>query len=199
LAFLISTILFILFLRRRRRRLRNEGHVDRSTRTQANEQEPSPFTLKYASINASNSHVRQLFTPDQKLPLGEEAISGNVEFEPIVDSRNHSSESSSEDVARRPSSAENNLTPSTVITPRQARLQAREQASASRIASLEARIGSAEWVSSLRAEYDAMAAEMSRLRAEVAWVRDTQQSDWALGLSDQMPPPYSHTRVDTRQ
>jgi hypothetical protein len=64
------------------------------------------------------------------------------------------------------------------------------------LASLEARIGSSEWVS--RADYDALAAEMTRLRAEMSWIRDAQQSDWALGLSDEMPPPYSHSRVNSR-
>jgi hypothetical protein len=64
------------------------------------------------------------------------------------------------------------------------------------LASLEARIGSSEWVS--RAEYDAVVAEMKRLRVEMSWIKDTLQSDWALGLSDVMPPPYSHSRTDSR-
>jgi hypothetical protein len=70
---------------------------------------------------------------------------------------------------------------------------------ARQLASLEVKIDSAEWVSSMRAEYSAMAAEMSRLRAEVTWFRNAQQSDWALGLSDEIPPPYSNARIEPRQ
>jgi hypothetical protein len=186
-------------------------HDDGSTR-QADEQQPppppthiDPFTLKHASIGStSNPQVKQGFIFDQKLPLGippEGAISGNnVESEPTGDSRNPSLDSASEDVSPRPgSSAANSLAPSTTPTARQERLQAEEQASASQLASLEARIGSAEWVHVSRAEYEASAAEMSRLRAEVAWLRDAQQSDWALGLSDEMPPPYSNARVEPGQ
>jgi hypothetical protein len=177
-------------------------HDDGSTR-QADEQQPppppthiDPFTLKHASIGStSNPQVKQGFIFDQKLPLGippEGAISGNnVESEPTGDSRNPSLDPASEDVSPRPdSSAANSLAPSTTPTTRQERLQAEEQASASQLASLEARLGSAEWVHVSRAEYEASAAEMSRLKAEVAWLRDAQQSDWALGLSDEMPPPY---------
>ncbi|KAJ7583174.1 hypothetical protein C8J56DRAFT_203132 [Mycena floridula] len=34
------------------------------------------------------------------------------------------------------------------------------------------------------------AAENARLRAEVQWLRDHQESDWALGLTDEFPPSY---------
>jgi hypothetical protein len=104
-----------------------------------------------------------------------------------------SNPSAPSDVSRRPSGT-SSLTPSTTVTIRQQRLQAQEEASAIQLASLEARIGSSEWVS--RVEYDAVVTEMTRLREEMSWVRDAQQSDWALGLSDEMPPPYLHSRVN---
>ncbi|KAJ7583171.1 hypothetical protein C8J56DRAFT_1167112 [Mycena floridula] len=34
------------------------------------------------------------------------------------------------------------------------------------------------------------AVENSRLRAEVQWLRDHQESDWARGLTDEIPPSY---------
>jgi hypothetical protein len=182
-----------------------------STQTGAvDEQDPSPahidpFTLKHASISIANSQAEQGFISDQKLPLAIPAeetahIPGNADSEPAVNSRNPSLDSDSEDISRRPSSsAANSLTPSVTTTTRQRRLQEQEQVSIMQIASLEARIGSYEWVNVSRPEYDALIAEMRQLRAEVSWLRDVQQSDWALGLSDEMPPPYSHTRMEHRQ
>ena len=196
----------ILFLERRRRRLYNERE-GRSTR-QADEQHPpptriEPFTVKHVSIGASNSQVEQAFISDQKLPLripsGEAVVAENLEWESPVDWRSSSSDSDSSDVLRRPSSsAANSLTFSTTTTARQQRLQEQEHDRASQLASLEAMVGSIEWVSRMKAEYDAITAEMSRLRAEVAWLRDAQQSDWALGRSDEMPPPYSNARIEPR-
>jgi hypothetical protein len=161
-----------------------------------------PFTLEHASPIVSRPQVSEAFNSDKKLPLGMPPEEGtgsenNVKLDSTGDSRNPSLESTSDDVSSRPSSsAANSLAPSTTTTARQ-RLHAEEQASASQLAPLEARIGSVEWVS--RAEYNVMAAEMSRLRAEVLWLRDAQQSDWALGLSDAMPPPYSNARVEPGQ
>ncbi|KAJ7587931.1 hypothetical protein C8J56DRAFT_62567 [Mycena floridula] len=49
------------------------------------------------------------------------------------------------------------------------------------------------------------AAENARLRAEVEWLRENQDSDWALGLTDELPPSYpdtiqsSGTRYSMRQ
>jgi len=37
------------------------------------------------------------------------------------------------------------------------------------------------------------AVENARLRAEIEWLRDNQESDWALGLTDEMPPSYPDT------
>jgi flagellar capping protein FliD len=176
------------------------------------EQDPSPthidpLTLKDASISISYSQVEQGSIFDQKLPLGTPTGEGaqvsawNVESEPAVHSRYSSSNSNSEEAPSRPtSSVANSLTSSTTTTARQQSLQEQEQASASQLASLEASIDSAEWVSraEYNAQYNTMAAEMNRLRAEVAWLRDAQESDWALGLSDEVPPPYSHTRVEHR-
>ncbi|KAJ7587915.1 hypothetical protein C8J56DRAFT_1164605 [Mycena floridula] len=34
------------------------------------------------------------------------------------------------------------------------------------------------------------AAENARLRAEVEWLRENQESDWARGLTDELPPSY---------
>jgi hypothetical protein len=200
LLFLIFTLSLVYCKYYRRRRSLNYTLTDREDQStqmrQVDEQELSPihvdpFTLKHASIGVSSSQAKQTFISDQKLPLeippGEVAqVSENIDSEQAVDLRNPSD---SEDVSRRPSSsAANSLAPSITTTVRQQRLQEQEQASARQLASLEARIGSAEWVS--RAEYDVMAAEMGRLRAELSWFRDAQQSDWALGLSDEMPPPY---------
>jgi hypothetical protein len=204
-------ILVIIFLRKRRRRLLNESYTGPSAQTgTVDKQDPSPshidpFTLKHASINIAHSQVEQGFISDQKLPLAMPAEEmaqslGNVDSEPTVNLRNPSLDSDSEDVSRRPSSsAANSLTPSATTTTRQRRLQEQEQVSVMQLASLEARIGSYEWVHVSRPEYDALIAEMGRLRAEVSWFRDAQQSDWALGLSDEMPPPYSHTRMEHRQ
>jgi hypothetical protein len=126
--------------------------------------------------------------------------SGSVDSEPTVNSRNPSLDLDSEEISHRPSSsAADSLTPSITTTTRQRCLQEQEQVSVMQLASLEARIGSYEWVHVSRPEYDALIAEMGWLRAEVCWFRDAQQSDWALGLSDEMPPPYSHTRMEHRQ
>jgi hypothetical protein len=164
------------------------------------------FNLKYTSINAWNAEVAPAFSSDKKIPLGvslrEGIISGNnVESEPAVNWRNASPDPVSQSSRRASSTGNvaNSPTPSIATTLRQQRLQEQEQASVSQLASLEARISSAEWVHISRAEYDATAAEMSRLRAEASWLRDAQQSDWALGLSDEMPPPYSHATVEYRQ
>jgi hypothetical protein len=73
-------------------------------------------------------------------------------------------------------------------TERQLRLQAMGEQNLSQLASLQSRIQSQEWVS--LAEYNALKEEMARLRAENDWLRSAQQSDWALGLSDELPPPY---------
>jgi cell division septation protein DedD len=200
LALLLSLILIILFLRRRKQMLLND--IDSGSTKQADEQEASstcidPFTLKHTSISASDPQIEQAFITDQKLslgsPPGEAAVSGdNVESEPTGHPRNPSSNSHSEDASRSPSStgsAATSMTPSTTTTARQHRLHEQEQARANQLASLEERIDSSEWVS--RAEYNVMAAEMSRVRAEMAWFRDAQRSDWARGLSDEMPPPYA--------
>jgi hypothetical protein len=197
----MSIISIIIFLQRRRRRLLNESYTGPSAQTGAVDKQdlfPShidPFPLKLASISIANSQVEQGFISDKKLPLAampaEEMaqISGNANSEPTVNSRNPSLDLDSEDVTRRPSSsAANSLTPSATTTTRQRRLQEQEQASVMQLASLEARIGSYEWVHVSRPEYDALIAEMGRLRAEVSWFKDVQQSDWALGLSDEMPP-----------
>jgi hypothetical protein len=145
-----------------------------------------PFTLEHASIFVSDSQVDSPSDEKRPIPLDETKASEPLEA---------SSPSTLPDVSRRPSGA-SSVTPSTTATVRQQRLQEREQASAMQLASLEARIGSFEWVS--RGDYDAVVAEMTRLRAEMLWNRDAQQSDWALGLSDEMPPPYSHSRVNSR-
>jgi hypothetical protein len=197
----------IVFLRRRRQRLYNR-HEGRSTRQATGQRPPptriDPFTLEHVPIGTSNSQVEHAFISGKKSPLrippGEATVAENLESESPVDSRIPHSDSDSEDVPRRPSSsAANSLTFSTTTTARQQRLQEQEKAMARQLASLEVKIDSAEWVSSMRAEYSAMAAEMSRLRAEVTWFRNAQQSDWALGLSDEIPPPYSNARIEPRQ
>jgi hypothetical protein len=77
------------------------------------------------------------------------------------------------------------LISSTVIK-RQMQLREQEEENSRQMADLEARTrDSSQWVS--RVEYEA---ELGRLRAEVEWLRDTQQSDWAMGLSDEVPPAY---------
>jgi hypothetical protein len=149
-----------------------------------------PFTLKHASIFASESQVEQAFPYDEKRPIPLEETEAS---EPLQ--ATNSPPGPPADVSRRPSGA-SSLTPSTTATIRQQQLQEQEEASAIQLASLEARIGSSEWVS--RAEYNAAVADMARLRAETLWLREAQQSDWALGLSDEMPPPYSHSRVNSR-
>jgi hypothetical protein len=184
---------------------------DRSTRQTAKQQPPPTcidiFTLKHAPNSVSNSQVEQAkFISDLKSPLAipprEMAVAENVESqlqEPTHDSRNPSFDPNSEDVLhRQSSSAANSLTPSesTTTTARQQCLLEQEQARAIRLASLETRAGSAGWVFGTTAGYDAMAAEMSQLRAEVAWLRDVQQSDRALGLSDEILPPYSKISKD---
>jgi hypothetical protein len=147
-----------------------------------------PFTLKYSSIFASESQVNQAFPSDEKHPIPREEaetlepLEASNPFTPLAVSRNTSVASSA--------------TASTTATIRQQLLHEQKQASAMQLASLAARISSSEWVS--RAEYDALVVEMTRLRAEMSWIRDAQQSDWALGLSDEMPPPYSHSRVNSR-
>jgi hypothetical protein len=188
-------MLVILLLRRRRRRL--------SGGRSARQQEPSPnlidpFTLQHVSISASKSQSKQALKFPLRISPGEAAFSGdNQKSEATVTSGFLSSDSTSKDVLHKPSSsAARSLTPSTTTALRQQRLHEQEQASASQLAWLEARIDSAEWVS--RAEYNVMAVEISRLRAEVLWLRDTQQSDWALGHSNEMPPPYLYTRVECR-
>jgi hypothetical protein len=147
-----------------------------------------PYTLKHASVFASESQVEQAFPFDEKRPI---PPMDETETPEPLEANNPST---SPDVSRRPSGT-SSLTPSTTtVSIRQQQLQEQEEASAIQLASLEARIGSSEWVS--RAEYDAVVAEMTRLREEMSWIRDAQQSDWALGLSDEMPPPYSHSRVN---
>jgi hypothetical protein len=156
-------------------------------------------------VEPTQASLSEALISDKKLLLGippeEVAVSvDNIESEPTGDSRSPSMDSASEDVSPRPSSnAANSLTPSTATTARQQRLQEQEQARASQLGSLEARTGSAEWYHVSRAEYDATAAEMRRLRAEVSWFRDAQQSDWTLGLSDEMPLPYSNEKIDPRE
>jgi hypothetical protein len=199
LALLMASILVILFLRRRKQ-IRLNDTEGSSTKLEAID----PFTLGHTSISASNPQIDQAFVTDRKLPLGspteEAAVSGdNVESEPTGHSRNLSSDSDLEVVSRRPNSTGSvptSMTPSKTTTTRQQYLHEQGQASANQLASLEERIASPEWVS--RGEYNVMAAEMSRLRAEMVWLRDAQQSDWALELSDERPPPYSHARIERR-
>jgi hypothetical protein len=73
-------------------------------------------------------------------------------------------------------------------TARQEQLREREQENVAQIQALECRVGSSEWVS--RAELDGAREVIARLIDENQWLRDIQQSDWALGLSEDMPPPY---------
>jgi hypothetical protein len=149
----------------------------------------NPYTIKHASFFTSESQVEQAFPSNEKLqiPLGDAEASESLEA---------SNPSDTPDVSRRPSGA-SSLTPSTTtVSIRQQQLQEQEEAGVIQLASLEARIGSSEWVS--RVEYDVVVTEMARLREEMSWIRDAQQSDWALGLSDEMPPPYSQTRVHSR-
>jgi hypothetical protein len=165
--------------------------------------EIDPLALEQAFPIASRSQV-EAFSSDKKLPLEippEGAVSGdNTESEPTGDAGNPSPDSTSEDVSPRPGpSAADSPTPSTTTTARQQCLYAEEQVSASQLALLEARVGSAEWVHVSRVEYEASAAEMSRLRAEVLWLRDAPQLDWAPGLSDEMPPPYPIERNEPGQ
>jgi hypothetical protein len=205
---LIFSLVYCKYYRRRRSLnytlTDREGHSTQMRQVDKQELSPThidPFTLKRASNGVSSSQAKQTFISDRKIPPeippGDATqVSGNTESKQTPDSRNLFSDSDSEDLSRRPSSsAANSLAPS-ITTVRRQRLQEQEQASASQLASLEARIGSAEWVS--RAEYDVMATEMGRLRAELSWLRDAQQSEWALGLSDEMPPPYSHATVEPR-
>jgi hypothetical protein len=148
------------------------------------------FRPKHAFIPASDSESQdeQAFPSDEKAPIPLEETEASEPFE-------GSSSLTPTDVSRRPSDT-SSLTPSTTATIRQQRLQEQEEANVMELASLEARISSTEWV--FRSEYDAVVAEMTRLRAEMSWARDVQQSDWALGLTDEVPPPYSRTRVNSR-
>jgi hypothetical protein len=83
---------------------------------------------------------------------------------------------------------------SRATTLRQQRLHEREEENAQQLESLQSRIGSSEWTPS-RADLETLMAEMTRLREENSWLKDAQQSDWALGLSDEleMPPSYVKT------
>jgi hypothetical protein len=75
---------------------------------------------------------------------------------------------------------------SAISIKRQMQLRVQEEDNSRQMADLEARArDSSQWVS--RAEHET---ELERLRAEVEWLRDTQRSDWAMGLSDEMPPAY---------
>jgi hypothetical protein len=90
--------------------------------------------------------------------------------------------------SRRPTDLPSNSEDSRSITAikRQMQLMVQEEENSRRRADLEARTrDSSQWVS--RAEHEA---ELERLRAEFEWLRDTQRSDWAMGLSDEMPPAY---------
>jgi hypothetical protein len=148
-----------------------------------------PYTIKHTSIFTSESQVEQASPSDEKrqIPLGDAEASEPLEA---------SNPSDTPDVSRRPSVASSFPPSTTTITIRQQQLQEQEEAGVIQLASLEARISSSEWVS--RVEYDVVVTEMARLREEMSWIRDAQQSDWALGLSDEMPPPYSQTRVNSR-
>jgi hypothetical protein len=87
------------------------------------------------------------------------------------------------------------LTRSATAIKRQMRLREQEEEHSRQMADLEARTrDSSQWVS--RAEYET---ELGRLRAEVEWLRDTQQSDWAMGLSDEMPPAYQRNSAMNSQ
>jgi hypothetical protein len=100
--------------------------------------------------------------------------------------------------------------PQSIVTERQFQLQEREERNLRELATLEERIatetgtgaeadllspasaneGGQDMVMVARSEHEATRAEMRRLREENMWLRDAQQSDWAMGLSDEMPPPY---------
>jgi hypothetical protein len=142
-----------------------------------------PFTLIQASILASDSQIEQTFSSDEKRPIPPEETETSESLE------------ASNSPSPTDASSASNLTPSILSTIRQQRLQEQGQASAMQLACLEERTGSSEWVS--RVEYDVVVGEMTRLRAEMSWIRDAQQSGWALGLSDEMPPPYSHSGVNS--
>lgn len=69
---------------------------------------------------------------------------------------------------------------SPVRSPTTRQLQLRGEL-AERIAALE---------HAMQAQANETAVENARLRAEISWLRDQQESDWALGLTDEMPPSY---------
>jgi hypothetical protein len=149
-----------------------------------------PFTLKHASIFASDSAppAERAFPSDEKrpIPLDEAEASEPLEA---------SNPTSSPDVSRRPSDASSLAPSETTATVQVQQLQERGEASDVQLASLEERIGSS---GISRAEYDAVVGEMTKSRTEMSWISDAQHSDWALGLSDEMPPPYSQSRVNSR-
>jgi hypothetical protein len=174
LSLLITSILVIVIIRRRRRSrfFEDRKHWPISQVDRQKKPRPvDPFTLKYASVFASKSRVKQASPSDKKRPIPAEA---SVPLE--------ASKSTAGDF-RRPSGT-SSLAPSETT----ATVQLQEQE--------EARIGSSEWVS--RAEYDAVVGEMARQRAEMSWFRDAQQSDWVLGPSDEIPPPYSRSKMNSR-
>jgi hypothetical protein len=182
---IVSALVTLLIRRRHRFRLLEDREQGLVCRMAWRDDPPpiEPFTLKYASSFASESQDELTFPSDDTptIPLEETETSESLEASNLPNPTDVSSAS--------------NLTPSILSTIRQQRLQEQGQASAMQLASLEERIGSSEWVS--RLEYDALVAEMTSLRAEMSWIRDAQQSDWALGLSDEMPPPYSHSEVNS--
>ena len=150
--FLSSLFLGIPFIRRSRSRLRKETRID-------------VYDLKHTPIDTSPHPPAQRFLSDRKLliPSGEIDV-GNSEEPTGLEPRSSSPSAASR--SRSSLSGVNSSTPSVTTTARQQRLQEQEQASISQLSSLEAMIGSSEWVS--RAEYNAMVAEISRLRAEVS-------------------------------
>jgi hypothetical protein len=84
--------------------------------------------------------------------------------------------------------------PQSNITERQFQLQEREERNLRELATLEERnaasVPGRDMVMVARLAHEATNVEMRRLREENMWLRDAQQSDWAMGLSEEMPPLY---------
>jgi hypothetical protein len=111
-------------------------------------------------------------------------------------------------IMRTPSQSDTLNTP--IASERRAQLQERQERNLMQLASLESRLNQSnssnlghsvltpempdgEMVMVAREEHEATREEMSRLREENMWLREMQHSDWAMGLSDEMPPPYQTT------
>lgn len=88
-------------------------------------------------------------------------------------------------VSEAPASRLSSARPRSVVvaeSPPQLRSQTGEVVN--RIAALE----SAMITSSM--QVNASMAENAILRAQIEWLRNHQESDWALGLTDELPPSY---------